>query len=62
MVPGDALKSLSQRYLSIPGCTVRRERAREERETERDRDRWRRGEELGTLPPPAVPLQTELEL
>lgn len=50
MVPGDALKSLSQYYLSIPGCMVWREREEgrrvKQKETEIDGEEERRFEPL----------------
>lgn len=68
IVPGDALKSLSQHYLSIPGYMVGMEGGRTERNGKRLRDRGeeRRGEERrreALNPSPTnSPLQTELEL
>ncbi len=45
IVPGDALKSLSQHYLSIPGYMVGMEGGREDRERWEETERWKRGEE-----------------
>lgn len=66
ILPGEALKPLSQHYLSIPGCMVGREGGSREKKRERDRVTEKQMEErreaLKKPSPTISPLQTELKL